>query len=1240
MSTLKRHNLVRWYSDDGPLVGTITAVEKSRLHVRFDDGRELQFAPDGGALDHLRLAAGSSAVLPGTGERVTIGEAREIKGVLFYEVTLPSGTPQHVLEDALRPAVLTEPLDRMRAGELDRARSVNLRLAGTRLRFAFEQDELASLQASRVEIKAHQVGVVHRVSRSYPHRFILADEVGLGKTIEAALIIRELKARGVANRVLVLAPSGLVTQWQSELKHKFNQVFADFRGPLVKVLEGQNPGENVWTLNENVVSSTTFAAYDDDRIGEVARAGWDLVVVDEAHHARRTRRADKQESTRLYRLLERLVDPEHGQASSMLLLTATPMQLDPFEIYSLIELLDPTLFASPDDFEHHRGALRGLNATVEALRNWSSLDEAEREDTLDAASTFLERSVDELAAELETPAVRAERIEELNGRHRLSQVMIRNRKKVVGGFMPRVAAIWEVDLTPAERAAYDALTAYARDGFARSQDERRMALGFVMVMFQKLATSSSRALRNSLLKRMEKLEQTMPAPAPAALAAVPSESTNNDDEFSDAVEEVGEEAIAEFAGDDEGAEATWREVQDLERIVRLLEQIPIDTKTRVLLERLKEIRSHEPEVRVLLFTQFRGTQEEIKERIPAPWTVHLFHGDLDPGEKDAEVGRFRDSPGPQILVSTEAGGEGRNLQFSHWVINYDLPWNPMKVEQRIGRVDRIGQKDTVMVGSFSTRGTVEERVVEVLSRRIGVFEETIGGLDPILGSVESDLRRLFLYADQESEKARNRLSSGLEDRIRDARQAEERLADLIMDNRSLRRDEVDRLLARTQSTTHEDLQRFLLAALAEMGCKAEPNARVPETFDLELKGDATAAFPQIVREGPRRHVTFDRSVAQDHEDVEFLAFGHELVDGVIERVCGEKYRGTTSVRVVQTDELAPCRGWFFVYAIEVDGVIRRRELFPVFIRDDGRDDPEDASTLLALAARVRREEGFGASEPLTLPPRDAAFEAVATEAEDRAFARMVAVKDELEPLNADRNARERDKLERFYEYKRVAAARKLADTRRVVERVSTSDDPAVMRIIPVWARNLERATKDAEAIEGDRKRRFKELDGRATMATRTSRLTVSFVEVEPDPSATINAVRAAVSEPVFRRFRLHCGRPEVEDLVRLRAAIAQRRDKLRALASKHQFDSHRADECAVKLDEMLSDPASLTSAQRVIVAAGGGYFLDPNDEVADVRAPDGFIDDLDVVHAVSAALTGPHDPAASPPPTSVLRPGA
>jgi ATP-dependent helicase HepA len=1225
VSALKRHHLVRWPEADGSPYGVIIGVEGTRVEVRFDDGQTLTFAADGEALERVALEKGTPVTMPATGKTGTVADVLESKGLRFYELTTTAGTPQHVPESGLRPLVLSDPVERLRAGQLDAARSVNARLSAMRLRYAFEQDELASLHASRVEIKPHQVGVVHRVTGAYPHRFILADEVGLGKTIEAGLIIRELKARDIARRVLILAPSGLVSQWQSELKHKFNQVFADYRGPLVRALQAQDPQENVWTLSDNVVTSNSFAAYDDDRAREIAGAGWDLVVVDEAHHARRTQRGDRRETTRLYRLLERLVDPEHGRASSALFLTATPMQLDPFELYSLIELLDPTLFASSDDFERNREQLRGLNAAVEALENWPALDDDERRDTASAVSRLLDKNDEQVYALLFDSDRRTTVADDLSSRHRLSQVMIRNRKKNVGGFMPRVAAIWEIRLTPDERAAYDALTRYAREGFARSQAERRMALGFVMVMFQKLATSSSRALRRALLRRIEKLEATIPEPGGPTLDLDSVDADGPDEPFDDAVEEQGEDQIAVLDADADG-DAIWQEVQDLERIVGLLDSIEIDTKTRVLIERLEEIRHEEPDARVLIFTQFRGTQDELLKRIPKPWTVHLFHGSLDSREKDAAVARCRDEPGPQILVSTEAGGEGRNLQFCHILVNYDLPWNPMKVEQRIGRVDRIGQRHAVVVASFSTLETVEERVVEVLSRRLGIFEETVGGLDPILGTVESDLRRLFLYAEHEAERARQRLEATLEQRVRLAREAEVKLRDLIMDERSLLRDEVDRLLARTRTTTADDLRRFCLQALDELGGSAQPHPGVPGTFDVELRGRCQEQFPQLYRENSRRHVTFDRAVAQDRDEVEFLAFGHELVDGLVNRVCSEDYPGRSSARIVQSDELAPTTGWLFVYAIELDGVVRRRELFPVFVHLDGEeDDDEAAHTLLKLASEMRREEQFGDSPPLALPSDRTAIDAAATAARSAALARMVDLEDELEPANTARLKDEQAKLQRFLEYKQDAADKKLDATQRVFDRVSVSEDPEVLRIAPVWLGNLERARRDRQTLDADGQRRLQALEDRATVGTHTKLLTASYVEVGPDPRPLLARLRASLPEALGRELLKYRGRPTAADVTAVRVQVSDRRSKLEALAADQRLDRERALRVGRTLEELLNDAGERPQPERTIVYAAARYYLDIGDYVHDLRSPNGFEDDEAVVAAVCAALDGKTD---------------
>ena len=214
-------NVVRWVAGGG--VGVVVDFDGGRqVRVRFDSGEENLFAWPNDVLERVHFEPGSKVHLLADDEIGVVTTVTEIDERLFYAVQLPAGVQKTVLEDGLRAAVITDPLELLRAGTLDPARSVNLRLSATRLLFAHQFDELSSLSNSRVEIKPHQVGVLHRVMTSYPHRFLLADEVGLGKTIEAGLILKELKARGMANRVLVLAPSGIVSQWQFELKTKFN----------------------------------------------------------------------------------------------------------------------------------------------------------------------------------------------------------------------------------------------------------------------------------------------------------------------------------------------------------------------------------------------------------------------------------------------------------------------------------------------------------------------------------------------------------------------------------------------------------------------------------------------------------------------------------------------------------------------------------------------------------------------------------------------------------------------------------------------------------------------------------------------------------------------------------------------------------------------------------------------------------------------------------------------------------
>jgi SNF2 family DNA or RNA helicase len=1209
-------NLVRWLNGPaGHDLGEVVSVVAGRVHVRLDTGEERAFVWPSEVLEPLVFAPGRHVRVVGGDEVGVVAESQQMDGRRFYVVNLPQGVRRTVMESGLRPAVITDPEALLRSGELDFARSVNLRVAATRLLFAHQFDELSSLSTSRVEIKPHQVGVVHRVVTSYPHRFLLADEVGLGKTIEAGLIIKELKARGLADRVLVLAPPNLVTQWQYELKTKFNEVFAHYNSQSIAYLRSTRPGDNVWTLEPNVICSTSYAAWDERRREEIALAGWDLVVIDEAHHARLRWRANRREGeTNLYRLAARLADPELALSSSMLLLTATPMQLDRSELYSLIELLDPTLFTDPQDLVEHTDELAGLNRTVDMLRRWPGLSDEDRVAAQDAAATWLERDAAPMDAQVGLDTGRESIIEELLDRHRLSRAMVRNRKTVVGGFQPRQAVVWSVELTPAEREAYEAVTEYVRTGYTRSQETQSNALGFLMTVFQKLNASSSRALRRSLERRIERLEKGL-TPAPAG-TDVPDEQLE---------EQSTAEALEGVVGVVAGS-TVLQDLSELRRVVALLKRVEVDSKTRVLVAHLNEIAAREAEAgrpaKVIIFTQFRDTQEYLREHISGDWGVELFHGQLTPQEKDASVERFRRSRGPCALISTESGGEGRNFQFCSIIVNYDLPWNPMRVEQRIGRIDRIGQSRPVTIINFSVKGTIEDRVLQVLGERIRVFEETVGGLDPILGEVEQDLKRVFALGEAERDRALRELELRLESRVRDARRAERQRGDFIMDTRSFRQEEVQRLLRAKDdagSLDNKVLRRFAVMALDELGVTIEDERGTPGVSVLRLRGRFAQEFPEIEREGHIRRVTFDPAVAREQESVEFLAFGHPIIDGLVARVRGRNYPGRASHRVVVTDEREPIAGWFFTYVLEFEGVVRAKEVFPVFISAAGVYEQELSTWLLARALEVRHEDrGRGA-----LPLRGADFERGVAAASEQALRRLISRQAELAAINQQRLEQERSRVERLFDHRSRAARDKLEAVRATLERLSASDEADVQRIVPAWVKNLENATRVVEGLEEDRLRRLGELAGRDQVSAQHGLLTASYVEIQPDPTPLLGEIRRALPAPLFDRLRSACRWSTDEDLAAWATAVTDRRKKLRALASSHRFDSEVALRSADALLKLIAIGEGMGARERFVLSGAVDYFLKIEDEEHDLTGPTGFEDDRKVVNAAAVALGHP-----------------
>ena len=449
----------------------------------------------------------------------------------------------------------------------------------------------------------YQLATMQTVLRRMRGRAILADEVGLGKTIEAGLVLSELRMRGLADRALVITPAGLVGQWREELERKFALA------TTVTARGGWEAGED-----RPVVLASLAAARRDPLRSAVIDEPWDLVIVDEAHRLRNPTSASGG--------LARAVRTRY-----LLLLTATPVENRLQDLYELVNLVAPGLLGTTAQFRRSHGNAEG---GVDTLRNVATL------------------------------------------RARTREIMVRHRRSEVSVMLPqRLAETVLITPCDAEGSLYADLTARIRAEATTAAPNQRLTLKSLT----RLAGSS-----------------------PAALAPT--------------LDKVG-----------------W---SDLAARARAIE------RPRKTVELLARLRTHvERGEKVLVFTAFRSTLEALAAEVSAEGIpAACYHGSLSRRDKDAAVASFRDDV--PVLLSTESAGEGRNLQFCHVMINMDLPWNPMQIEQRLGRLHRVGQEKDVLLANLVSRGTIEERILHVLESKINLFELVVGELDMILGRVTDD----------------------------------------------------------------------------------------------------------------------------------------------------------------------------------------------------------------------------------------------------------------------------------------------------------------------------------------------------------------------------------------------------------------------------------------------------------------------------------------------------------------------
>jgi superfamily II DNA or RNA helicase len=526
---------------------------------------------------------------------------------------------------------------------------------------------LAPLQASIIPLP-HQIRALRRATQGERVRYLLADEVGLGKTIEAGLIIRELKARGRIKRVLVIAPKGLVTQWVAEMKTHFGEEFRLLVPGDFGAYRRMGVEENLWRSYDQVVcpmdsvkplearrgwSRERVARYNQERYDDLIAAGWDLVIVDEAH-----RLGGSTEQVARYRLGQGLAEA----APYFLLLSATPHQGKTDQFHRLVSLLDADAFPDPG------------SVTRERVRPF--VIRTEKRQAIDAEGQPLFRPRETRTIDVE----------------------------------------WEVRHHEQERL-YDAVTEYAREGYNRAIRDRKPHVGFLMLLLQRLVTSSTRAIRVALERRLEVLND--PDAQLALFAGL------DDEEWAEMAGEEQAEVALSSRWDAIAGEA--QEVEILLEQAQRAEAAGPDAKAEVLLDLILRLQREEgdPNLKLLIFTSFVPTQQVIAEFLRARGiSVVTLNGSMGLDERRAVQREFREDA--RILVSTDAGGEGLNLQFCHVVVNLDAGFNPMALEQRIGRVDRIGQTHTVRAFNFVLADSVEAHVRSVLEQKLAIILREFG----------------------------------------------------------------------------------------------------------------------------------------------------------------------------------------------------------------------------------------------------------------------------------------------------------------------------------------------------------------------------------------------------------------------------------------------------------------------------------------------------------------------------------
>ena len=720
-------------------IGCVTSVEARALVVMF---------PRAGTT--LRVAANTDALMlvdlsPGRPVRITATREETTVAALLPDGTVRLADGRTTSPDALWPLELEGALlERLALGDLDEVEDFETRLDILHLLTLREADGLGSFLGGRVRLFPHQLHVAERATASDPVRWLLADEVGLGKTIEAALILNRLVHAGKVERCLVVVPDALTVQWLGELWRKYHQIFTLLDAQrLADVARDFGSEFNPFDLHRRAVIALEMLTERPHLTDQAVRAGIDLLVVDEAQRLRRPPGHPGDQGWRA-------VAPIAGLGRHVLLLSATPLEDDAHGFFRLLQLLRPQEFPEDTSFEERLAHNTPLPPCTSSTR----------------------------------------RID-------------------IGGLPPRVG----IPITIDAPAAWQLRTVVE-------------------------TTVRGTAAPNAVARR-QKIDRVRRALASGA-------------------------ALRAVLGSDDRALREQAEAMDLRdpRLDWLLSQAP---------------RWRHAKEKTLVFVAHRETLEMLRTALShrAQLASGVFHEDLSPAQRDLEVARFREPDGPSLLVSTESGGEGRNFEFCHRLVLFDLPWKPSVVEQRIGRLDRIGRRIPVDVVYFRPPDGIGRDVVR-LFEALGLFREPLAGLEPQLAHVEGAIEEIAL------DPLASLSDAGIEALVSEAHAARTRIREAAyqqLHRDPYRSDMAAGILARVPEELDALNQEVVVTASIGLGFTIE-RPRGHRVFAIELgNGSLVDGLPGVP--GGSSYVgSFDRDEAVEHETIDFFASGHPLVEGI------------------------------------------------------------------------------------------------------------------------------------------------------------------------------------------------------------------------------------------------------------------------------------------------------------------------------------------------------------------------